>query len=957
MARLALNAKIRAILFGERCFGSARTAISDTPPNGPAALLSAWFWKLAALWTLLLLGLGAWRSHSDWSALKSAARNLAEESYRKDILYRRWATLHGGVYAPATEQTPPNPYLAVPERDIVTPSGKALTLINPAYMTRQVHELVAEAFGVRAHLTSLNPIRPGNAPDEWERQALLAFGRGEKESVSFEALDGESYLRFMRPMIAEKGCLKCHAAQGYREGDIRGGISVSIPWRPYRRALSGQIAATVTGYGAVWGLGLLGLTWLRRQLTEYLADRQRVETALRQSEEKFAKIFQSTPDVVVISRVSDGFLLEVNPGFEAITGHTRAEAIGRSTLDLDLWSDPAERERLVTDLRSCGQVLHRFIAFRRKDGISRIGQFSARPITIDGEPCLLFVMQDVTERWRVEEELRVSEEHYRLLFERSNDAIFIVEKSTGRYLDANRAAETLTGRALAEITELRTTDLTPVGAPARLRQAAEMTDAIDFGEVVYLRPDGAIRTALLSVIPITEEIMFGIARDITEIKVAEQRVEHLAYYDGLTDLPNRTLLAQRAKLALALAARYQRELTVLFLDLDRFKEVNDSLGHAEGDTLLVEVAARIQGLVRSGDTVCRLGGDEFVLLLPDTGKEGALRVADKLLAAFRQPFEMAGHSLGVTVSIGIALYPHDGADFSELLKNADTALYRAKQEGRNTRLFYDRNMNAATFERLVLEGELRQALATGQLRAYYQPKVRLPDGALVGAEALIRWRHPERGLIPPGQFIPVAEASDLIVAVGDWMLVEVCRQLAAWRKAEFPPLTVAINLAARHFRLPNLADRVCGLLEAYGLPPQALELEITESTLLEIGAETGEALLALERLGIGLALDDFGTGYSSLSYLKRLPLTALKIDQSFVRDLETDPDDRTLAATIVALGHQMGFMVVAEGVETEEQRQILLEQGCDLAQGYLFGRPLPAEEFEGWLKGANAPRT
>ena len=229
MARLALNAKIRAILFGERCFGSARTAISDTPPNGPAALLSAWFWKLAALWTLLLLGLGAWRSHSDWSALKSAARNLAEESYRKDILYRRWATLHGGVYAPATEQTPPNPYLAVPERDIVTPSGKALTLINPAYMTRQVHELVAEAFGVRAHLTSLNPIRPGNAPDEWERQALLAFGRGEKESVSFEALDGESYLRFMRPMIAEKGCLKCHAAQGYREGDIRGGISVSIP--------------------------------------------------------------------------------------------------------------------------------------------------------------------------------------------------------------------------------------------------------------------------------------------------------------------------------------------------------------------------------------------------------------------------------------------------------------------------------------------------------------------------------------------------------------------------------------------------------------------------------------------------------------------------------------------------------------------------------------------------------
>jgi len=955
MAKSALNAKIRAILLGQRYSGSARAALADTSPSGSVALLSPWFWKLAALWTLLLLALGAWRSHGDWSALQSAAKNLAEESYRKDILYRRWATLHGGVYAPATEQTPPNPYLKVPEKDIATPSGKALTLINPAYMTRQVHELGAEIFGVRGHLTSLNPIHPNNAPDAWERQALLAFERGEKESVSFATLDGEPYLRFMRPMIAEKECLKCHAAQGYREGDIRGGISVSVPWQPYRQALSGQIAATVVGYGAIWGLGLVGLTWLRRQLARYFADRQRAETALRQSEEKFAKIFQSTPDVVVISRVSDGLLLEVNPGFEIITGHARAEAIGRSTLDLRLWPGPAERERLVAELRSRGQVLHRSLTFLRKDGTARIGQFSARPITIDGESCLLFVMQDVTEHQRVEEELRVSEERYRLLFERSNDAIFVVEKSTGRYLDANRAAERLAGRALADITALRTADLTPVDAPARLRQAATTTEPINFGEVVYLRPDGTTRLALLSVIPVDEGIMFGIAHDITEIKTAERRIEHLAYFDGLTDLPNRVLLGQRAELALALAARLNETLAVLFLDLDRFKEVNDSLGHAQGDALLVEVAARIKAIVRAADTVCRLGGDEFVLLLPNTGQGGALRVADKLLAAFRQPFAVAGHHLSVSASIGIALYPHDGVDFAELLKNADTALYRAKQAGRNTRLFYDRDMNAATFERLVLESELHQAIAIGQLCAHYQPKVRLADGVLVGAEALIRWRHPERGLVPPGKFIPVAESSDLIVALGDWMLAEVCRQLAAWRKAGLPTLTVAVNLAARHFRLPNLVDRVHGLLEAYGLQPQALELEITESTLLEVGAETGETLLALKRLGIGLALDDFGTGYSSLSYLKRLPLTALKIDQSFVRDLETDPDDRILAATIVALGHQMAFKVVAEGVETAEQRRILLEQGCDLAQGYFFGRPVPPEEFQGWLERANVP--
>jgi EAL domain-containing protein (putative c-di-GMP-specific phosphodiesterase class I) len=320
-------------------------------------------------------------------------------------------------------------------------------------------------------------------------------------------------------------------------------------------------------------------------------------------------------------------------------------------------------------------------------------------------------------------------------------------------------------------------------------------------------------------------------------------------------------------------------------------------------------------------------------------------VADKVLAAFQQPFAVAGHHLATTVSIGIALYPYDGANFAELLKNADTALYRAKHEGRNTRVFYNRAMNAATLERIVLETELRQALQAGDLRAHYQPKVRLADGVLVGAEALVRWQHPARGLVPPGQFVPVAETSDLIVALGDWMLEGVCRQLTAWRRQGGPPLTVAINLAARHFRQPGLADRIRRLLEAHGLPAQALELELTESTLLDAGADIAANLTQLERLGVGLALDDFGTGYSSLSYLKRLPLTTLKIDRSFVRDLVTDPDDRILAATIVALGHHLDLVVVAEGVETEEQRHLLLEQGCDLAQGYLFDRPLPAEAF------------
>ena len=862
-----------------------------------------------------------------------------------------------------------------------------------------------------------------------------------------------------------------------------------------------------------------------------ITDRQRAEHQLRQSEEKFAKIFFTTPDVVMISRQRDGLLLDVNPGFEAVTGYSRQEAVGYFTMELGLWADPADRDQMANDLRVHGEVLYRDFTFRRKDGILRIGRYSARRLSVEDEPTVLFVMQDVTERQQAEATLR-QRDH---LLQATADAMTLL--LSGRDLDetvgaalatlgqavaADRVyifenhADPVTGALLAsqryewcvdtaipqfdnpkvqhlsydacfprwhsilaagmaikglvrEFPEAEQAHLEPLDicsilvlpirlddqfwgfigfndcytdrvwtpveenilrtaaaaighacvrlqAEARQRLAAAVFEAArdvilvtdPDGRIIAVNPafttltgyaetevrgrsprllwaerqpetyfetlwrtargegvwqgefwvrckDGERRAALASLGAVRDvegriTHYVGIATDITALKAAERRIERLAYYDTLTDLPNRALLAQRAELALALAARRGENLAVLFLDLDRFKEVNDSLGHAAGDALLVQVADQLQMLVRAEDTVCRLGGDEFVLLLLEAGEEGALRVADKVLAAFRQPFEVTGHHLNATVSIGIALYPHDGADFADLLKNADTALYRAKQDGRNTRVFYDRAMNAATLARMVLETELRQALVAGQLRAYYQPKVRLADGALVGAEALVRWQHPERGLIPPGEFVPVAEASDLIVAIGDWMLVEVCRQLAAWRQAGLPPLTVAINLAARHFCLPGLADRIGGVLEAYGLPAQALELELTESALLEASADTAGTLEQLEQLGVGLALDDFGTGYSSLSYLKRLPLTALKIDRSFVRDLVTDPDDRILAATIVVLGHHLELVVVAEGVETEEQRRLLLEQHCDLAQGYLFDPPLPAEAFaSAWL--------
>jgi diguanylate cyclase (GGDEF)-like protein/PAS domain S-box-containing protein len=561
--------------------------------------------------------------------------------------------------------------------------------------------------------------------------------------------------------------------------------------------------------------------------------------------------------------------------------------------------------------------------------------------------------RDITHRKRAEERQILAG----AVFDAALEAI-VVTDIQWRIVAVNRALTGLTGYSETEILGrypgfLLDTEVLP-GTNYRLLLRTLARQGTWRGEVHNRRRNGEHYVVLVTFTQVRDQAgqlthFVGTATDITLQKEAEQHIKRLAYYDTLTHLPNRALLTQRAELALALAARRKAQLAVLFLDLDRFKEVNDALGHAEGDALLVQAAAHIKRLIRETDTACRLGGDEFVILLPDVGMNEARQAAERLSATFRQPFAVAGHSLRVTLSIGIALYPADGTDFDTLLKNADSALYKAKQAGRNTLMFYDREMNSATFGQLVLESQLREAIDSDQLLPYFQPKVRLSDGMVIGAEALVRWHHPQRGLIPPGQFIPIAESSDLIVALGDWMLEAVCQQLVHWRQLGLAPVSIAVNLTARHFRERGFAQQLQELLSSYGLAPQLLELELTESALLEVGAGTGDTLLALQKLGVGLAIDDFGTGYSSLSYLKRLPITVLKIDQSFVCDLATDQEDRILAATIVTLGHSLGLKVVAEGVETEEQRGILLEQGCDFAQGYFFAPPMPAQAFTEWL--------
>ena len=677
-----------------------------------------------------------------------------------------------------------------------------------------------------------------------------------------------------------------------------------------------------------------------------IAERKVAEQALRESEERFRVLHEASFGGIGIH--DRGVILECNQGLADMTGFPLAELIGMNGL---LLIAPQWRELVMRNIREGYDKTYEVGGLRRDGSIYPL-EIRGKNIPYRGRMVRVTEFRDITERRRAEERQRLAA----AVFESAREAIVVTD--TDRNIVAvNPAFIAMTGYAEAELRGQSLWILQSDRQSEAYYRALWQTmarDGVWQGELWSRNKNGSVLLVLATfseVRNVANQVTHYliVATNITHQKETEQRIEHLAYYDALTDLPNRALLTQRAELALALAGRRREELAVFFLDLDRFKEVNDSLGHAEGDALLVQAAARLRELTRETDTVCRLGGDEFVLLLPDTGQPGAARLAGKLVTAFGQPFVVSGHNLRVTASIGIALYPHDGASFAELLKNADTALYRAKHEGRNTWVFYTREMNVATFERLVLESQLRTAIETGQLRAYFQPKVRLSDGRLVGAEALVRWQHPVHGLIPPARFIPVAEVSDLIVDLGDWMLAEVCRQLAIWRGAGLPPLTVAVNLAARHFRDPGFSERIETLLTAHGLPAQMLELELTESSLLEAGARTAETLLALRRLGLGLAIDDFGTGYSSLGYLKRLPITALKIDQSFVRDLVTDPDDCTLAATIVALGHGLGLKVVAEGVETEEQRRILLDQGCDLAQGYLFDPPMPAEQFADWL--------
>jgi diguanylate cyclase (GGDEF)-like protein/PAS domain S-box-containing protein len=434
--------------------------------------------------------------------------------------------------------------------------------------------------------------------------------------------------------------------------------------------------------------------------------------------------------------------------------------------------------------------------------------------------------------------------------------------------------------------------------------------------------------------------------DVSAARAMSLRMSYLAQHDGLTDLPNRILLSDRLTQAISLARRNKKKLAVLFVDLDRFKHINDSLGHDVGDGLLQSVAQRLLACVRSSDTVSRQGGDEFVILLSEiTQADDAAVGADKIIRALSMPHLVDEHDLHVTASVGIATYPDDGTEAETLMKNADIAMYAAKDDGHDRYKYFKSDMNLRAIERHTLESGLRRAIERKEFVLHYQPKISLATGAIIGVEALIRWHHPQRGLLPPENFIPAAEDCGLIVPMGRWGLLEACRQAMVWRKAGLPPTRIAFNISAVELRSEDFVAGVRAILAETRLDPHSLELELTETFLMEDSKSTGTVLQALKDMGVTLALDDFGTGYSSLSYLKRFPIHTVKIDKSFVRDLTIDSDDAGIVSAVISMGKDLRMLVVAEGVETPEQLAFLQERGCPEAQGYYFSQPVVAAEF------------
>ncbi|NML26975.1 sensor domain-containing protein [Zoogloea dura] len=690
---------------------------------------------------------------------------------------------------------------------------------------------------------------------------------------------------------------------------------------------------------------------------EDVTPRQATLDALAHSELRYRHIFEYASEGI-FQTTREGRYLAANPALARLYGYTTPEELMADLSDIEsrLYVDPERRRRFRHLMAMHGEVINFESEVRRRDG-SCIW-ISENAHTVRGPQgefiCYEGTVQDISERKR-------NDEHLRLLatvFSNSNEAI-IVTDAENRIVATNQAFTKLTGyrqeEVLGQNPRILSAGITPPEVYREMWADLEQNGAWQ-GELWDRRRDGEAYPKWLSISMVRDSAgqvqnYIGNFIDISEMKASEEQIRHLAHHDTLTNLPNRFSLNEKLAQAVGLCQRTGMSLALMLIDLDRFKAINDTLGHHVGDELLIQVAKRLSATVRTSDIVARLGGDEFVVVLPDgADATDAAHVADKIVRAISAPYLINGQEQRTSPSIGICLYPDDATEIGDLLKNADVAMYHAKAMGRGNFQFFTEGMNAATTRRLSLESELRSGLEREQFVLHYQPQLDLRSGRLVGVEALIRWNHPSRGLIPPAEFIPVAEEAGIIDAIGDWVLQEACRQLGAWREAGLDPLRMSINLSTGQFLDKTLPARIAELLEVHGLHAGLLDLEVTESVSMASPNETIEVMRALTGSGLSLSIDDFGTGYSSLAYLKLFPIRTLKIDRSFVKDIETDPSDADICDVTVLLAHRLGLEVVAEGVETEAQLKFLRSIGCEKIQGYLISPPVPAAQIESLVR-------
>ncbi|WP_338475282.1 sensor domain-containing protein [Pseudomonas khavaziana] len=696
-----------------------------------------------------------------------------------------------------------------------------------------------------------------------------------------------------------------------------------------------------------------------------ITDQVEREQRLTASEEKFASLFQASPDPICVTDLDSGAFIEINPAFTQTFGFTAAEVIDKSAEQIGLWDESSKRLQRIEQVIREQALSNVAVVVHHKDGQSLTCVISSRLIKVSDQSCIVTTLRDITQQQRSEAALKASEEKFAKAFHSSPDAISITERDSGRYVEVNDGFCRLTGYRTEEVIGLTLYQI-GIWADENQRSALlaelQVKGRIHHLEMLWHNKRGEVLAVEVSVEPITlneTPCLLLTARDVSLLKNAQAQIRHLAYHDPLTNLPNRALLMDRLSQQIALLKRHNLRGALLFLDLDHFKHINDSLGHPVGDTVLKIVTARLEASVRMEDTVARLGGDEFVVLL--SGLEGSRQavssqvqaLADTLRELLSEPMFLDGHRLQVTPSIGVALIPDHGSTPADLLKRADIALYRAKDSGRNTTQMFHNSMQKTASERLRMETDLRLALSRGEFSVHYQPQVDARGNRIIGAEALVRWQHPQLGAQSPTEFIKVLEDSGLILEVGTWILDEACgafAQLIADGLVDPLNFSLCVNISPRQFRQNDFVERVERSLKQHQLPFSLLKLEITEGIVIQNLDDTVAKMRRLKKLGVSFAMDDFGTGYSSLTYLKRLPVDALKIDQSFVRDATHDPNDAEIIRAIVAMARSLNLEVIAEGVETPEQLAFLQQLGCHLFQGYLHSRPLPIEGFRRLLE-------